>query len=68
MFKLISTGIVGLALAATALTASAAETKAKGKIASAVAGKLVKVEGKKVKPYSINASPKYYVLYHSASW
>lgn len=45
-----------------------AETKAKGKVASAVTGKLVKAEGKKVSDYSIKGSPKYYVLYYSASW
>lgn len=67
MFKTTTACIVGLALAASALTASA-QTKAKGKIPSAVAGKLVKVTDGKVKPYQINANPKYYVLYHSASW
>ena len=67
MFKSITLCIAGFALAATALTATA-ETKAKGKIANAVAGKLVKAQGKKVTPYTINASPKYYVIYHSASW
>lgn len=67
MFKPITLCIAGLALAATAMTA-AAETKAKGKIANAVAGKLVKADGNKVKDYTIDASPEYYVLYHSASW
>ena len=67
MLKTITLCIAGFALAATALT-STAETKASGKIANAVAGKLVKAEGKKVAPYAINASPKYYLIYHSASW
>ncbi len=67
MNKLFTTSIVGLALALTSVTGNA-ETKAKGKVASAVAGKLVKAEGKKVKDYSVNGSPKHYVLYYSASW
>ena len=67
MNKLITTTIIGLALAVTTVTGSA-EPKAKGKIASAVAGKLVKVNGKKVQDYQLKGSPKYYVLYYSASW
>ena len=67
MFKTTTACIVGLALAASALTASA-QTKAKGKIASAVAGKLVKVTDGQVKSHELNANPKYYVIYHSASW
>ena len=67
MTKILTTCIVGLALATGAFTASA-ETKAKGKLASAIAGKLVKADGKKVKAFTSKASPKYYVVYHSASW
>ena len=67
MTKLITTSIIGLAMALTTLTGSA-ETTAKGKVASAVAGKLVKADGKKVVDYTISGSPKYYVLYYSASW
>ena len=59
--------IAGFFLAASAFVA-VAQSKAEGKIAKAVAGKLVKAAGKEVKPYVIDASPKYYVIYHSASW
>ena len=67
MNKLITSSIIGLALAVTSISAIG-ETKAKGKVASAVAGKLVKAEGKKVKDYSVKGSPNHYVLYYSASW
>ena len=66
MLKSVTPYVVGIALVASALAST--ETRAQGKVAQAVAGKLVKVEGKKVKAYRSNASPKYYVLYHSASW
>ena len=67
MSKIMTSTIIGLALALTAITGTA-ETKAKGKVASAIAGKLVKADGSKVKDYAVNAAPKYYVLYYSASW
>ena len=38
MKKFITTSITGLALALTSVTGNAEETKAKGKVASAVAG------------------------------
>ncbi len=70
MFKQIlhTPALLGLALIASALTTQAAETQATGKIAQAVAGKLVKAEGKRVASYAIKANPRYYVLYHSAGW
>lgn len=67
MNKFITTSIIGLALALTSISGSA-ETKAKGKVANAVAGKLVKADGKKVSNYAVKGSPKHYVLYYSASW
>ena len=67
MNKLFTTSIIGLALALTSITGNA-DSKARGKVDSAVAGKLVKAEGKNVKAYSLKGSPKYYVLYYSATW
>lgn len=66
--SLLTPAIVGLCLTASGLTTAPANPKPSGKIAQAVSGKLVKVDGKKVKNYTIQANPRYYVLYHSAGW
>lgn len=67
MYRILTSCIIGLTLAAGGLTATA-DTKGKGKIASAVSGKLVKASGKKVDAFKSDASPSYYLAYHSASW
>ncbi len=66
MYKSITTLLVGLALAATAVTASADTPK--GKLGAASAGKLVQLKDGKVSDFTQTASPDYYVVYHSASW
>ena len=66
MLRSLTSLIVGAAFFSTAVVATA--EKAGGKVGKSLAGKLIKADGKSVKDYTIDASPEYYVVYHSASW
>lgn len=67
MHKYFTSLLIGFFLSLSYIAAQA-ETRASGKVASAVSGKLVRSSGKNLTNYSINANPSFYVIYHSASW
>ncbi len=56
-------------MAKEAADAAASAELANAKIPKALKGKLVRLEGKSLKKYELSSkTPKYYVLYYSASW